>query len=74
MDRVVELQKEHELRLPEEFSFQYAQMALADGAVQAAIDSANRYLAVAGREGEHYREALEAAGEEPSEKLCRSLL
>ena len=59
MDRVVGLQKEHELRLPEEFSFHYAQTALAAGSVQAAIDSANRYLAVAGREGKYYREALE---------------
>ena len=59
MDRIVALQKEHGLMLPESFSFQYAQTALAAGAVQAAIDSANRYLSAAGREGKHYREALE---------------
>ena len=58
MDQIVALQQEHDLTLPEEFSFQYAQTALAAGSVQAAIDSANRYLAVAGREGKHYREAL----------------
>ena len=59
MDRIVALQREHNLTLPEVFSFQYAQTALAGGAVQAAIDAANRYLAVAGREGKHYREVLE---------------
>ena len=59
MDRIVALEKEHGLMLPESFSFQYAQTALAAGAVQAAIDSANRYLSAAGREGKHYREALE---------------
>ena len=59
MDQIVALQKEHDLTLPEDFSFQYAQTALAAGSVQAAIDSANRYLSAAGREGKFYREALE---------------
>ena len=59
MDQIVSLQKKHDLTLPEEFSFQYAQTALASGAVQAAIESANRYLTAAGREGKYYREALE---------------
>ena len=59
MDRIVALQKEHSLTLPEGFSFQYAQMAFAAGSVQATIDSANRYLTAAGREGKYYREALE---------------
>ena len=59
MDRIVALQKEHGLTVPEEFPFRYAQTALAAGLLQAAIDSANRYLSVAGREGKHYREALE---------------
>ena len=59
MDRIVALQKEHDLTLPEEFPFHYAQTALAAGSMQAAIDSANRYLSAAGREGKYYREALE---------------
>ena len=59
MDRIVALQNEHDLTLPEDFPFQYAQTALAAGSVQAAIDSANRYLSAAGKEGKHYREALE---------------
>ena len=59
MDRIVALEEEHGLTLPEAFSFQYAQTALAAGSVQAAIDSANQYLSVAGRESKHYRQALE---------------
>ena len=59
MDKIVALQKKHDLTLPEAFSFQYAQTALAAGSVQAAIASANRYLSATGREGKYYREALE---------------
>ena len=59
MDRIVALQKEHGLTLSEDFPFHYAQKALAAGSAQAAIDSANRYLSMAGREGKYYREALE---------------
>ena len=59
MDRIVALQKEHDLTLPEAFPFHYAPTALAAGSVQATIDSANRYLTAAGREGKYYREALE---------------
>ena len=39
MSRIVALQKEHDLTLPEAFPFQYAQTALAAGLVQAAIES-----------------------------------
>ena len=59
MDRIVALQKEHGLQLPEEFSFQYAQTAFSAGSPQAAIESVNGYLTATGREGKHYREALE---------------
>ena len=59
MDKIVALQKKHDLTLPEAFSFHYAQTALAAGSVQAAIASANRYLSATGREGKYYREALE---------------
>ena len=58
LDRIAALQKEHNLELPEEFPFQYAQTALAAGSYQAALESVNRYLSVAGRGGKHYREAL----------------
>ena len=59
MDRIVALQKEHDLTLPEEFPFHYAQTALAAGSAQAAIDSVNQYLTATGREGKYYREALD---------------
>ena len=59
MDRIVALQKEHGLTLPEAFPFHYAQTALAAGSPQAAIESVNGYLTATGREGKHYREALE---------------
>ena len=58
MSRIVALQKEHDLTLPEAFPFQYAQTALAAGLVQAAIESVNRYLSATGREGKYYQEAL----------------
>ena len=59
MDRIVSLQKEHRLTLSADFPFHYAQTALAAGSVQAGIDSVNRYLSAAAREGKYYREALE---------------
>ena len=58
MSRIVALQKEHDLTLPEAFPFQYAQTALAAGLVQAVIESVNRYLSATGREGKYYQEAL----------------
>ena len=58
MDRILALQKEHGLDLPEEFSFQYAQAAMAAGSYQAAIDASTQYLSKVGRGGKHYREAL----------------
>ncbi len=59
MDKIVALQREHDLALPEEFHFKYARAALSAGSIKTAMDSANKYLAAAGRAGEFYREALE---------------
>ena len=59
MGKIVALQKEHGVTLPEEFQFTYAKAALSAGLVQAAIDAVNQYLLEEGREGEFYREALE---------------
>ena len=59
MGKIVALQKEHGLILPEAFHFTYAKAALSAGLVQDAIDAVNQYLLEAGREGEFYREALE---------------
>ena len=59
MDKIITLQKEHVLTLPEEFHFKYAQVAFAAGRTETAIDSLNKYLVGAGREGEFYQEALD---------------
>ena len=57
--KIVALQKEHGLTLPEEFHFKHAQMALSAEAAQDAIDAVSKNLVKAGREGKFYREALE---------------
>ena len=59
MKKIIALQQEHNLTLPDEFHFKYAQVAFLAGLTEGAIDSVNKYLAAAGREGEFYREALE---------------
>ena len=59
LEKIVSLQKEHGLTLPEDFHFKHAQVAFAAGQTESAIDSLNKYLVVAGREGEFYQEALE---------------
>ena len=59
LDRILALQAAHDLTLPEAFWFQYAQVAYQAGLHGAAEEAATRYLTTAGREGAHYREALE---------------
>ena len=59
MGKIVALQKEHGLTLPEEFHFKHAKVALSAGSVGEAMDAVNTYLLEAGREGKFYREALE---------------
>ena len=59
MGKIVALQKEHGLTLPEEFHFKYAKVALSAGSVGEAMEAVNTYLVEAGREGKFYREALE---------------
>ena len=58
MNKIIALQRENNLTLPDEFHFKYAQIAFSAGAVKAALDSVNKYLVTAGREGQFYREAL----------------
>ena len=58
MEKVVALQREHELALPDVFSFKYGQVLLSAGSVQAAIDAVSRYLVVEGRSGRFYKQAL----------------
>ena len=58
MEKVLELQSEHGLEIPEAFHFRNAEVALQIGDHAGAIESVTRYLTVAGQDGEHYREAL----------------
>ena len=59
MQNILLLQEAHELDLPDDFHFRYAQVAFSAGSIQATIDSVNQYLTASGRDGEFYREALE---------------
>ena len=59
LDRILALQAEHDLALPEAFWFKHAEVAHQAGDHAEAVESVTRYLTTAGRDGEHYREALE---------------
>ena len=59
MDEIVALQRQHDLVLPEEFYFKYAEVAFGTGLTETAIASLNEYLVAAGRDGDFYRDALE---------------
>ena len=59
LDRILALQAEHDLALPEAFWFKHAEVAQQAGDYAEAVESVTRYLTTAGRDGAHYREALE---------------
>ena len=59
IQKILELQKEHELDLPDEFHFRYAKAAASTDWPEQALESVVTYLSAAGREGQHYAEALE---------------
>ena len=59
IQRVLALQKEHDLTLPVEFHFKSAQVAFAAGSFPSAMESVNQYLLAAGRDGKFYQKALE---------------
>ena len=44
MKKIIELQKEHNLALPDEFHFKYACAALAADSTRIALESVNEYL------------------------------
>ena len=52
------LHERHDLDLEDEFHFRYAKAAYVVGMSEPALQSVVKYLAVAGREGQHYEEAL----------------
>ena len=58
MQKIVALQKEHNLTVSDDFHFQYAQVALAADSTRLSLESVTRYLAATGKEGQHYQEAL----------------
>ena len=58
MGRILALQKTHDLTIPDEFHFKYAQILDLAGEYEQAVEAATRYLNIAGRGGAHYRDAL----------------
>ena len=59
MDEILELQAQHDLALPDEFFFRYAEVLARLDLHDEAIETVTEYLTLVGRDGEHYREALE---------------
>lgn len=58
MEKIIALQKEYSLTLPDEFHFKYAQVALAADSTRIALEAVTRYLSATEDEGEFYKEAL----------------
>ena len=63
MDQILELQSQHGLGIPEEFFYRYAEVLNRLELHDEAIEAATKYLTLAGRDGGHYREALEMLDE-----------
>ena len=58
MEKIIALQREHNFKLLDEFHFNYARIALRIDSFKVAFDAVSTYLKIAGRGGEHYRDAL----------------
>ena len=59
LDRILALQAEHGLEIPDAFWFKHGQVSLEAGLHAQAVESVTRYLVAAGQGGEHYLAALE---------------
>ena len=59
MEQILELEAEHGLQLPAEFFYRYAEVLGRLDLHDEAVEAVTKYLTLAGRDGEHYREALE---------------
>ena len=59
LNRILELQAEHDLEVPAPFWFNHARVAMQAGDLEEARASAVRYLQLAGQGAEHYIAALE---------------
>ena len=68
LDRILALQEQHGLELPEEFFFRYAEVVERLGLYDEAIESVTKYLTLAGRDGAHYRAALRLLNSAEAEK------
>ena len=58
LDRVLELEAEHDLETPVALWFKHAQVALEAGSIEKARGSVGKYLELTGQDGEYYRAAL----------------
>ena len=58
-ERILAVCEEHGLEIPTEFWFRHAGVLQGAGLHERAVEASTRYLREAGREGEHYRAALE---------------
>ena len=68
LDRILALQDQHGLELPQEFFFRYAEVVERLGLYDEAIAAVTKYLTLAGRDGEHYRAALRLLNSAEAEK------
>ena len=68
LDRILALQEQHGLELPQEFFFRYAEVVERLGLYDEAIESVTKYLTLAGRDGAHYRAALRLLNSAEAEK------
>ena len=59
LDSAAALLEEHDLETPEPFWYQHARVAALAGEHERAVESATRYLATVGRNGDDYNRALE---------------
>ena len=58
LEKILEIQAQHDLTVPVEFYYRYATVLQRQGALQDALNNILRYLGQAGREGESYEAAL----------------
>ena len=72
-ERILAVSEEHGLEIPTEFWFRQAGVLQGAGLHARAVEASTRYLQEAGREGEHYRAALEIldAAEQGLEEIRR---
>ncbi len=71
VQNIRDLQEQHELDLPNEFHFRYAKAAGILDMPDQALESVLKYLAVSGREGQHYPEALALMNKVQMAVSCR---